>query len=173
MKNKTLALTVSFIVISGCSTNFKIKEREYVDFNSDVIANELKLSSEAISDAMLILARNDNALKSELLTAEQVRTENAKAVFVPSGMEKKTSFRWNGPAVTALASMARYSGYEFVVSGKRPVRALEPNVYLDEENKQVIDIIRLVEAATKDRLSITIRDYQNIKMMEVRYVGNQ
>lgn len=166
----TTILITSFFLSACSTTKQKEIETEYVDYNRDVVIKELKEISSAVKDAMIIMSRNDNALKSEVLSPEKVRRANANATYIPEGMERVIPFDWKGPAVNALQALARYSDYKFVKSGKKPVTMLEPVVFIDENNKNIADLIRLIESQTKDRLSVTIREFQDNKILEVKYV---
>jgi hypothetical protein len=171
MKFKILTTFMTYLILTGCSTTQeKIIETEYVDYNRDVVIKDFKEISLAIKEAMMIMARNDNALTSEVITPEKIRIANANATYIPSGMERVVPFNWKGPAMKALEALAKYSDYKFVKGGKKPVTMLEPVVFIDEENKNVADLIRFIESQTKDRISISIREFEDNKILEVNYV---
>lgn len=171
MRLKIITILITSFVLGGCSTTREKEiETEYVDYNRDVVIKELKEISTAVKDAMIILSRNDNALKSEVLTPEKIRRANANATYVPSGMERIVPFEWKGPAMNALEALARYSDYHFIKGGRKPVTMLEPIVFIDEKNKNIAELIKLIESQTKDRLSVNIREFQDKKILEVKYV---
>lgn len=173
MKKNLLLISITIIGLSGCSNQpKKVIETEYIDYNKDVVVQELKDVSSAIKEAMLIMARNDNAVKSEILTPDQIRLANFNATYVPPGMERKIDFQWNGPAVNALKALAKYSDYEIFIGGNKPVAMLEPITIFNEKDIRIIDLIHLIESQTKNQLSIVPKEYQNRKILEVSYVRN-
>lgn len=168
---KKIFLTmIAFFLITGCASNKKQIETEYVDYNKDIVVRELKEISNSIKESMLIMARNDNALKSEVLTAEQIRYANKKATYIPSGMEREIPFLWKGPAVNALKALAETADYEFVSGGRKPVAMLEPVVFINEERMSINNLIRLIESKTKEKLEINTREFEDRRILEVNYV---
>lgn len=171
MKLKIITPLIASFVLMGCSIKEEKKiETEYIDYNRDIVITELKDISGSIKDALLIMSRNDNALKSEVLSPEKIRIANATAAHIPSGMERVIPFDWKGPAMKALEALARYSDYEFVKGGRKPVTMLEPVVFIDEKTKNIKELIELIESQAKDVLSINIREFQDKKILEVKYV---
>lgn len=167
---KFFITTISILLVSGCASNKKIVETEYVDYNKDIVIRELQEISKSIKESMMIMARNDNALKSEILTAEQIRYENKKATYVASGMERKIPFLFKGPAVKALKALADTSDYEFVLGGKKPIAMLEPIVIINEKRMSISKLIKLIESKTKNRLEVIIREFEGRRILEVNYV---
>lgn len=171
MKFKILTTILTSLILMGCSmTQEKKIETEYVDYNRDIVIKDFKEISLAIKEAMMIMARNDNALTSEVITPEKIRIANANATYIPAGMERVVPFNWKGPAMKALEALAKYSDYKFVKGGRKPVTMLEPVVFIDEKDKNIADLIRFIESQTKDRLSVSIREFQDKKILEVNYV---
>jgi hypothetical protein len=170
MKTKIFT-ALTLVSLIGCSSQeVKKIETEYVDYNRDVVVLELKDVGQKIQEAMMIMARNDNAIKSEVMSPEKIRIANFNATYIPPGMERVIQFNWKGPAMKALEALSKYVDYKFVPGGTKPVTMLEPIVFIDEKDKNVIDLIRLIESQTKGQLSLNIREHQGKQRLEVNYV---
>jgi hypothetical protein len=169
MKKSLLGLTSILFFTVGCASKEVQIQTEVVDYNKDVVIQELRQTSKTVSEALMIMARNDNALKSKTLTSEQIRNENAMSSVVLPGMERIISFDWNGPAMNALKALADTADYDFRAGGIKPVAMLEPLAYINHEDS-IMELIRLIQSQTKDELEINVHVFEYERFIEVNYV---
>lgn len=171
MNHKIFALLVSFLIVSGCSSDSK----KTVDLNLHYIpANTVPTNTTNI-DAQTELAEAATSVGQSLqeLSAIQMAVNPRAPLVTPANakalqMEQKTSVDWNGPVEPILQKISQASGYHLHVIGRKP--AVPALVIINSQNETLADILRDITLQVQEKANLVV--YPKSKVIELRYYGN-
>jgi hypothetical protein len=171
---KRIIITSAILIaVSACSTTTPYKQtiNKELPGIKEVPASEiyeaLANASVDAAKALTILSEVKTASVSEIMTYDSVRQANWRANYVPEGMDRKITIKWDGPATPVLKQIERYVDYDVILMNRKsPI----PNIItIDSYNESIINIIRKISAQTEGLMDITI--FEDAKKIEVRYVN--
>lgn len=174
MKKNILFCILSAIFVSGCSSFAEQEEKAPVPTYEPNIVSEKEVhdafiqAAKNVDQAFKIYTEVNNAAKREELTYEKIRQANWRVSYVPVGLERKTTFTWNGPVRPLLNQLSKESDYKIKFVGELP--PVPHVVSVVANNDTLIDVLRDIAAKTDGLLDINIHDSKENKMIEVKYV---
>ncbi len=127
--------------------------------------DELQSLSVEARHELRLLAKAQEAVAQEAMTAEQHKARFAQATYVPPGFEKIVELNYVGPAVEAAKAIAIVAGYELAVYGKPPVNP--PFVRLEVHRKPLNEALK--ELGVQTGSTIRVEVHPAAKLMRLVY----
>jgi len=161
------ALAMGGALLLGCAAQHPVVEPDPLAENDRLALSTLAQVSIEARHELRLLAKSQESVSAESLTAEQHAQRAYQAVHVPEGFEQVRNFKFAGPGVEAaraLAKLAGYTGDQFQVVNK-PI-ANEPLVFIDIRNRPLVEALRELGMQTGDQVRVEVYEHKGL----MRYV---
>lgn len=175
MNKNILFCILSSILVTGCSSfsEEEIEKAPVPQYQPSVVSEKevhdaFIQAAKNVDKAFLIYTEVNNAAKQDELTYEKIRQANWEAQYIPSGMERRTTFEWNGPLRPLISQLAKDTDYQIRFVGELPPEPHSISVVANQT--MIIDVIRDINAKVDGLVNISIHDKNEIKLIEVIYV---
>jgi hypothetical protein len=176
MKFKYLTILLFSILVLGCKSTSNDSDRELESNKYEILAAKEKLKlniyikevAEKALEIQQVRTQIENAANIEKLDADQVRESLWQNSYVPVGMERIITFKWEGPPENVLNALADTVDYDIEYYGKKyPVK---PTIVIQPVEMNVKRIIDEVERQSFNRGYIkNIQILEDIKLINVHY----
>lgn len=176
MNKSILFCILSSILMTGCSSfssEEEIEKAPVPQYQPSIVSEKevhdaFIQAAQNVDKALLVYTEVNNAAKQEELTYEKIRQANWEAQYIPSGMERRRTFTWDGPLRPLISQLAKDTDYQIRFIGELPPEPHTISVVANET--MVIDVIRDINAKVDGLVDISIHDKNEIKLIEVIYV---
>jgi len=167
-----LALSIG---LTGCASNNKQPEKESLSLYQQKVLEEDQRTNEVLSKAaalsaksLAVFVRTEQAVHQPNMTAEQIRQARHQLDYIPSGMEQKIEYAWDGAPEPLLSAMAMNAGYRLIYSGERP--PISMSVTVGSESRMIVEYINIIRQQTSGYIKDIINDDKsNDKTIRVIY----
>lgn len=154
--------SLAALVLTGCAST----SSGPIIVESPVNAlDELTNISIEARDELRILAKNQEALKSKSMTAEQHEQKRFQATYIPEGFDKIVDFSFVGPAEDAAMALAAAADYELRRFGDKP--EVDPWVRIDIKQTMLNEALKEVGLQTGNLARIEV--FPQSKLMRLIY----
>lgn len=169
LKLSTTALTISLILISGCSKYSIVKTSSLEESKTTIQV------AAAPQDTKVSLVKSADEIQRELRrldTVSQAGVAPGKRTGLTSSsrdLDKKVSLTWVGDLSSATQSLAKLISWNFRQEGTLPLT--KPMVRVDVKNVPAFDVLRNIGLQGGRQVGVTIDEKR--KTIIVTYLGNQ
>lgn len=175
MKKSILFCIISASLLSGCSSfsSEEVAKSPVPTYEPNAVSEKevydtFIASAKNVDKALQIYTEVNNAAKQEELTYEKIRQANWRVNYIPTGLERKTTFTWNGPIRPLLSQIAKDVDYNIKFVGKLP--PVPTMVSVVAQDTKIIDVLRDIAAKTDGLVDINIHEDNTVNLIEVKYV---
>lgn len=173
---KTLILTASIAIISGCSLTPDPKDDEQaITAYEQAILEEYRRTNEVLAKAALlsskslaVYVRTHQAMARQELTSEQVRLARWENNYIPVNMEQKVPIGWDSAPEPLMKSLAMLAGYELEFANQRP--PISKSVTTDNQPRMIKNFFKAIMQQTSGYIDrIDVDDKSDMKKITVYY----
>lgn len=185
MKTKILAVFPILFLAACTSTPKDVKPTEITFDDKNIINSALFSSIDRLIDSAAVSTEANLELSKIAMGDASLRMSEEDYVeyifqkgHIPKGMEEDIDLVWSGPVFPVIQMLADLSGYEVAPPATNPISV--PIIDIDTNSHtinnsfyghgslRVIDALRAINSANKDKLDIVI--YEDLSIIEIKYL---